>query len=226
MTTYYTTKHASRYNRTWHTFLQKTLPATLSAINIASLQQKASIQQHSLRILDAACGTGVLLAQLAHLFPAAELYGIDASQSMLDQATHLLHRYQQIHLSRASLTGDKTAGLPYDPASFDLITFTNTLHYLKAPQATLYGLQNLLVPDGQMVVEDYVLRGLPYPWRVFEWAIKLYDTQHVRLYTLSKMQKVCRAIDLPVTYAKSFSIDLFCEGWVLRTSCSHPQIYT
>ncbi len=163
---------------------------------------------------DAACGTGLLLAQLAHLFPTAELYGIDASQAMLDQASRLLQHHPQVHLSHASLQGNKTAGLPYDPASFDLITFTNTLHYLKDPQTTLYGLQNLLVPDGQMVIEDYVLRGFPYPWRAFEWAIKLYDPQHVRLYTLSEMQEICRSINLQVVYAKSFSIDLFCHSLI------------
>jgi ubiquinone/menaquinone biosynthesis C-methylase UbiE len=200
------------------------LSATLAAIDVVSLQQQARTSEQPLRILDVACGTGLLLAQLAHLFPTAELYGIDASQPMLDQAAHLLQHHPQIHLSHTSLTGDKTAGLPYDPASFDLITFTNTLHYLKAPQATLKGLSNLLVPDGQMVVEDYLLRGFPYPWRAFEWAIKLYDPQHVRLYTLSGMQEICRSIDLQVIYAKSFSIDLFCQGWVLRTSRSYSQI--
>jgi len=33
MNTYYTGKHASRYNQTWRTFLRKILPATLSAID-------------------------------------------------------------------------------------------------------------------------------------------------------------------------------------------------
>jgi hypothetical protein len=80
MNTYYTGKHASRYNRTWRSFLQKTLAATLSAIDVASLQQRASPQERPLRILDAACGTGLLLEQLTHLLPHAELYGIDKSQ--------------------------------------------------------------------------------------------------------------------------------------------------
>ena len=85
MNTYYTGKHASRYNRTWRTFLQKTLSATLSAIDVASLQQRASRRERPLRILDAACGTGLLLEQFTHLFPHAELYGIDESQAMLAQ---------------------------------------------------------------------------------------------------------------------------------------------
>src|SRR5437870_8580378 len=130
MNTYYTGKHASRYNRTWRTFLQKTLPATLSAIDVEALQQRASTRERPLRILDAACGTGLLLEQFTHLFPHAELYGIDESQAMLAQA---------------SLGGGETAGLPFALASFDLITCTNTWHYLKDPAATLAGLGRLLL---------------------------------------------------------------------------------
>src|SRR4051812_6677062 len=85
MNTYYTGKHASRYNRTWRTFLQKTLSATLSAIDAEALQQRASTLERPLRILDAACGTGLLLEQFTHLLPLAELYGIDESQAMLTQ---------------------------------------------------------------------------------------------------------------------------------------------
>ena len=152
MSTYYTGKRASRYNRTWRTFLQKTLPATLSAIDVASSQQRASTRERPLRILDAACGTGLLLEQLTHLFPSAELYGIDESQAVLAQAVQLLHDRPHVHLVQASLRGGETAGLPFALASFDLITCTNTWHYLNDPVATLAGLGRLLVSGGQVVL--------------------------------------------------------------------------
>jgi len=219
MNTYYIGKHASRYNRTWRTFLQKTLQATLSAIDVASLQQRASTRGRPLRILDAACGTGLLLEQFTHLFPHAELYGIDESQAMLAQATQLLQDRPHVHLVRASLEGGETAGLPFALASFDLITCTNTWHYLKDPAATLKGLGHLLVSGGQVVIEDFVLRGFPFPWKAFEWVIKYYDPQHVRLYTLSQAQALCRDTGFQVMLAKPLQIDLFCQGWVHRT---HP----
>src|SRR5579859_8077330 len=103
MKTYYTRKRAERYNRTWKSFLTKTLPATLSAIDRASLEKRACSRNDPLRILDAACGTGLLLEQLARCFPQAELYGIDENQVMLDQATHLLKGHACIQLVQASL---------------------------------------------------------------------------------------------------------------------------
>jgi SAM-dependent methyltransferase len=219
MNTYYTGKHASRYNRTWRTFLQKTLAATLSAIDVVSLQQRASRRERPLRILDAACGTGLLLEQFTHLLPHAELYGIDKNQAMLAQATQFLWDRPHVHLVQASLGGGETAGLPFALASFDLITCTNTWHYLKDPAATLAGLGRLLLPGGQVVIEDYVLRGFPFPWKAFEWVIKYYDQEHSRLYTLSEAQALCRDIGFQVVLANPFQIDLFCQGWVL---CTYP----
>src|SRR5258708_21331422 len=108
MNTYYTGKHASRYNRTWRTALQKTLLATHSAIDVEAVQQRASRRERPLRIVDAACGTGLLLEQFTHLFPHAELYGIDESQAMLAQATQLLQDRPDVHLAQVSLGGGET----------------------------------------------------------------------------------------------------------------------
>ncbi|GAC1379567.1 MAG: hypothetical protein NVS4B7_03650 [Ktedonobacteraceae bacterium] len=218
--TYYTEQHAAHYNRSWHTFLQKTLAATFATIDVASLQQKASAQEHPLRFLDAACGTGLLLQHLSHLFPHAELYGVDASSAMLAQAACLLQEHLAVHLDQATLRGGTTAALPYAPTFFDLITCSNSVHYLADPEDTLRGFKHLLAPGGQMVIEDYVLRGLPFPWKAFEWIIKIYDPHHVRLYTRTEAQALCQNAGFLVVDTHSFSIDLFCQGWVLRNVLS------
>jgi SAM-dependent methyltransferase len=152
---------------------------------------------------------------LAQVLPRAELYGIDASQAMLTQAAGLLRGYPQVHLAQAVLTDEETAGLPYVPAFFDLILCTNTLHYFSHPVGTLRGLRHLLVPTGQMVIEDYALRGFPFPWRPFEWVIKVYDPQHRRLYTSAEAQALCQQANLQVIHTQTFQIDLFCQGWAL-----------
>jgi ubiquinone/menaquinone biosynthesis C-methylase UbiE len=216
MRTYYTGKHAVHYNRTWRFFLQKTLAATLAAIDAASLQQRAKTSDRPLRILDAACGTGLLLEQLSHLFPHAELEGVDASQDMLDQAARLLRDRAGVHLVLAVLGGGETAGLPYPPACFDLLTCTNTLHYFTDPAATLGGFKRLLAPGGQMVIEDYILRGSPSLWRPFERLIRVVDPQHRHLYTLEEAEALCQRVGISVVETRSFPISHICKGWVLR----------
>ena len=220
MRTYYTQKNAQRYNRTWRSFLEKTLAATISLIEMTHLDEETDKRARPVRILDAACGTGLLLAQLARLMPRAELYGVDASQAMLTQAADLLRDCPHTHLIQASIADGETAGLPFAPAFFDLITCTNTLHYFSDPVATLRGLRRLLVSTGQLVIEDYVLRGFPFPWKAFEWAIKLYDPQHVRLYTCSDAQSLCRQAQFQVLHTQVFPIDLFCQGWALLLKSS------
>ncbi|HJT57631.1 MAG TPA: class I SAM-dependent methyltransferase [Ktedonobacteraceae bacterium] len=220
MRTYYAGEHTLSYNRRWQAFLEKTLAAALSVLNATQLQEDARVRGHGqpLRILDAACGTGLLLKQLAHLLPEAELYGVDASHDMLMQAQSLLQTCPHVHLLQASLSGEERAGLPYAPAFFDLIICTNSVHYFKEPEDILRELHSLLAPMGQMVIEDYVLRGFPFPWKAFEWAIRWYDPQHIRLYTLSQAQALCRSLGFQVVSAKSFPIDIFCQGWVV---CCH-----
>ncbi len=216
--TYYTEKHALSYNRTWQTFSEKTLAATCSLIDLERLQ---AVRDGQARILDVACGTGLLLQRLAHLIPQAELYGVDGSQAMLDQARLLPEIGPRLHLLQTALTKEQMADWPYQPSSFDLITCTNAFHYLDDPLAVLQVLITLLAPHGQLVIEDYARRTFPFPWRIVEWFIRRVDPQHVRVYTLREaLQCVQPALTagLHITAAKNFAIDLFWQGWMIAAS--------
>ena len=216
MKSYYTSRHAAHYNRTWKTFLQKTLDAASAAIDREELKLHTQRSQTPLHILDAACGTGLFLKRLVRLFPSAELYGIDASTDMLAQAHLNLAGYPNIHLQRVRLSGEGEADLPFPPAFFDVITCTNVLHYLQKPAAVLNSFREMLSAQGQLVVEDYVLRGLPFLWKRVEWAIRVYDPEHHALFSPQEGQDLCHQVDLPVVMAQTFPIDLLCQGWVIR----------
>jgi ubiquinone/menaquinone biosynthesis C-methylase UbiE len=216
MKSYYRGKHATQYNQTWKTFLQKTLDAAYTMIDVAGLQQQAQTYQRPIRILDTACGTGLLLELLLHLFPSAELYGIDASADMLAQANDLLQGAPNVHLSQASLTRNATVGLSYPPAFFDLITSTNALHYLQGPIVVLKRFRDLLVEQGQLILEDYVLRGSPLLWKEVEWAIRIYDPEHRSLFSKAEAQRLCQQASLQIVVAQTFPIGLFCQGWAMR----------
>jgi ubiquinone/menaquinone biosynthesis C-methylase UbiE len=215
MKTYYTARQAKSYHHTWKRFTQKTLAAACSGIDFQRLQQRAREQDQPLRILDVACGTGVLLYELSIHLPQADLYGIDASQTMLTQARLLLRNRPHIHLSPATLVGEPGAGLPYEHASFDLITCTNALHYLPDPITILRELGKLLKPGGQLIVEDYARRRFPFPWPVFERLIKRIDPQHIRAYTLDEAQHLCQQAGLLILTARYFPIDFLWQGWVI-----------
>lgn len=219
MKSYYQGRRARNYDRQWRTFTERTLTVVLPLLEKVVFPSQLD---HRLRILDVGCGTGTLLKQIAKSFPDAELYGVDSSRNMLDQARQALSNLDHVHLVERAVGSREQANLPFEPESFDLITCTNTLHYFTDPVATLQGLRRLLVPMGKLVIEDYTLRRFPLPWSAFEWAIKFYDPQHVRLYRACEAQVLFRQAGLRVLHAQTFEIDLFCQGWVVLLEPIEP----
>src|SRR2546421_6478333 len=86
MSTYYTGRRARRYNARWGTFNERTLAEALAMIDIAALHSIPKRLGRLPRLLDVACGTGILLSRLLDRLPGAEAYGVDGSEDMLAQA--------------------------------------------------------------------------------------------------------------------------------------------
>ena len=168
------------------------------------------------RVLDVACGTGILLKQLLEQVPGIKAYGVDASADMLAQARAALNGRPKVRLEQAEVGPGETAGLPYAPQTFDLITCTNTLHDLSNPVAVLAGLGRLLAPEGQLVLEDFARREPPFPWAAFEWLMGRIEGRRVHAYTLAEVQSLCMQAGVHVACGKTFIVNWLWHGWVLR----------
>src|SRR5260370_40847519 len=86
MIVYYRGKRAQSYDQRYQHLTACTLSATLALMNVEAIAEQAQQDRRVPRLLDVACGTGVLLSLLHERFPTAELTGIDSSQHMLAQA--------------------------------------------------------------------------------------------------------------------------------------------
>lgn len=220
---YYTGWQARYYNLLWGTFTKRTLMAAETMIDVATLQTLPHRLRRRPRVLDVGCGTGVLLKWLLAHIAELDAYGIDASAAMLAQAALALKEWPHVQLEQRKLSTEATAGFPYAPGTFDLITCTNTLHYLSDPVATLAELGQLLAPGGQLVVEDYARREPPFPWTAFTWLVRRVDPGHVRAYTLAEAKSLCRQAGLLVVYERSFAVDWLWHGWALRACIADRQ---
>ncbi len=69
MSKYYTGKRAQHYNTRWHTFTSRTLAETLAMIDVTALRSVPERLGRCPRVLDVACGTGILLKQLLAQVP-------------------------------------------------------------------------------------------------------------------------------------------------------------
>jgi ubiquinone/menaquinone biosynthesis C-methylase UbiE len=216
MSTYYTGKRAKYYNTRWRTFTEKTLAETLAMIDVTALRSLPERLGRLPRLLDVACGTGILLRQLLDQVPGVEAYGVDASADMLVQARMALKGQQHVHLERVQVGTDETADLPFAQERFDLITCTNALHDIPDPVGILAGLMRLLAPGGQLVVEDFARREPLFLWAAFEWLLRRIEGSNVHAYTLAEAQTLCKKAGLHVVSSNVFKVDWLWHGWVVR----------
>ncbi len=170
------------------------------------------------RVLDVACGTGILLRRLLDRVPAVKAYGVDGSEDMLAQARIALKGQPHVHLERVQVGTGETADLPFAQETFDLITCTNALHDMPDPLAILSELRRLLSPGGQLVVEDFARREPVFLWAAFEWLLQRLEGSRVHAYTLAEAQSLCKGVGLYVARGRSFTVDWLWHGWVL---CAH-----
>ncbi len=215
MSTYYTGRRARHYNARWRTFTGKTLAETLAMIDVTALRGVSERLGRSPRLLDVACGTGILLRQLLDQVPDVEAYGVDASEEMLAQARATLKDRPHVHVERVQIGTGETAGLPYAQETFDLITCTNALHDMPEPLAMLAGLGRLLALGGQLVVEDFAPREPRFFWAAFEWLLRYIEGSRVYAYTLAEAQELCQQAGLHIACGRSFTVDWLWHGWVL-----------
>ena len=214
MSKYYKGKRAHHYNTRWQRYNTKTLSETLATIDFTTLHGIKEQQGRMPRVLDVACGTGILLKQILAQVPDLEVFALDASADMLAQAQAALQGHPHVHLERMRIGRGIAPKLPYPQEHFDLITCTNVLHDIPEAMALLIELGKLLTPGGQLVVEDFAPRQPRLFWAAFEWFLQQIEGNNVRAYTLNEALSLCEQAGLLVAGKKEFIIDWLWHGWV------------
>ncbi len=103
---------------------------------------------HGESILDAGCGTGLLLEQEAlAVGPEGRAEGVDFSEAMLAYARRRCGGIEQVNLQQGSIET-----LPFDEASFDALSCTQTLLYVKDLDKALAEFYRLLRPGGRIAI--------------------------------------------------------------------------
>jgi ubiquinone/menaquinone biosynthesis C-methylase UbiE len=102
------------------------------------------------RVLDVGCGSGPLVAALRERGGAVT--GLDSSPAMVDLARRRLGADAELHVA------DRGERLPFDDASFDVVTASLVLHYLEDWDAPLRELHRVLRPGGRLVL------SVPHPF--------------------------------------------------------------
>jgi len=138
---------ASTYDRHW---MQRWLfaPVQQVVLDLASAEVPAPRA-----ILDVGCGTGRLM-RTAHLrFPSARLEGVDAAESMVEEARRASGD-APLHFQQAF-----AEALPFPDASFDVVTSTLTFHHWADQPRGVAEVARVMTPGGRWVIADFIATG-------------------------------------------------------------------
>lgn len=152
------------------------------------------------RVLDAGCGTGLLLSML----PAdARLSGLDPSEHALEHARRTLSA-RSADLRKGSLPD----ALPFPAQSQDLILLTDVLEHIEDDGATLRSLRALLAPGGRLLIT--------VPAYGFLWSRHDEEHEHFRRYTRSGLATLLAATGLRPLNLSYYNTLLFPLVLVIR----------
>lgn len=105
------------------------------------------------RVLDCACGTGDLTMAFAKS-PAAEVVGSDFTQQMLDIADTKKPAVGE-HVSKITYEQADATQLPYDDASFDVLSIAFGIRNVSDPAQALAEFHRVLRPGGRLVILEF-----------------------------------------------------------------------
>jgi ubiquinone/menaquinone biosynthesis C-methylase UbiE len=134
------------------------------------------------RVLDVACGPGIVTAALAAI--ASKVVAFDLTPEMLIKA-----RERCVKAGHANVVfkeGSATA-LPFADASFDVVVTRLSFHHFDEPQKVLAEMLRVLKPGGTLAVADVVSAEDPEKAALQNAIETLRDPSHVRMLPASEL---------------------------------------
>ena len=133
---------------------------------------KSALKVKPESILDLGCGNGNILSRLSEN-SEAELYGIDLSEKMIEEAEERLN-------GKARLTIGDAEMLPYKEGSFDLVICNASFHHYPNPEKALLEIKRVLKPNGTLILGDPTAPAIIL--QVFNLLLRWSESGDYRLY--------------------------------------------
>jgi len=181
-------KLARNYDERWAPYVEATVRETILRMDLLP----------SSRVLDVACGTGVLLGLIAAMFPEAKLFGTDLSPEMLQVARSRL-------IATADLREGRADALPYEDGSFDIVVTTNAFHFFPRPDTALREMSRVLRPGGCLIVTDWCDDYLAC--RICDRLLRVFSPAHRRIFGVDECTSLIRTADFKQVTVDRYKID-------------------
>jgi ubiquinone/menaquinone biosynthesis C-methylase UbiE len=139
------------------------------------------------RLLDVACGPGVVTAALAP--KAASVVAFDATGKMIEKAKA---RCVQAGLRNVAFEIGDAEKLPFADAEFDGAVTRAALHHFADPQRAIKEMFRVLRPGGVMVIADVISSESSRESELHNAIERLRDPSHVRMLPASELEAAAR----------------------------------
>lgn len=150
----------------------------------------------NLKILDAGCGTGGMLVELARY---GNVYGVDESEQAVNYCL-------KKSIPRVLLSG--VSSLPYESNMFDIVTILDVLEHINDDSSAIREIQRVLKPGGYCII--FV------PAFSFLWSITDVVSKHFRRYNMSGLFGLLSGSRLRVIRKSYFNFFLFFPIAIIR----------
>ncbi len=167
-------------------------------------------------VLDVACGPGLIVCAFAVV--ARQAVGIDLTPAMIERARAL---QREKGLSNVSWRVGDVLPLPYEDASFSIVTSRYAFHHFENPPAVMAEMARVCAPGGKVVLVDGIASPDAKKAAAFNRMEKLRDPSHVRTMALAELAELPRAAGLVELRTAFYGLEVELEK-VLQASFPDP----
>jgi len=187
--------------------------AIFNDANVLARIRDAGRLTGSSRVLDVACGPGIVVEALAP--SAREVVGCDITPAMLDKARE---RCERAGLTNTVFKSGRAEALPFEDASFDVVVSRSAVHHFPDPIAAFREMARVVKPAGRVITVDVQSAETPDEAALHNALEILRDPSHVRMLPQSELNRALVAAGLEIEEAITWKNHREFSEWMKITA--------
>lgn len=179
---------------------------------LARMCEAAQLTAHS-RVLDVACGPGIVVEALAR--DAGEVVACDITPAMV---TKTAHRCAAAGFTNVRCMLGRAEDLPFEDASFDVVVSRSAFHHFPDPAAALGEMTRVCRADGRIIIVDVTTSEQAEDAALHNALETLRDPSHVRMLPQSELHRAVGQAGLTVAQCIEWTNPREFEEWLAITN--------